>query len=168
MLPKILKNFNVFVDGRGYAGRIDEITLPKLTIKTEEYRAGGMDIPISIDMGMEKLEADFTFSEYDTELFRLFGLINGNSVALTLRGGMQGSGSNDIEAVIINLRGIFREFDFGSWKPAEKATLKCTVAAHYYKLTIGGNELIEIDAVNTIRKINGVDQMALLQAVLGI
>ena len=89
MLPKILKNFNVFVDGRGYAGKIDEITLPKLTIKTEEYRA-------------------------------------------------------------------------------EKATLKCTVAAHYYKLTIGGNELIEIDAENMIRKINGVDQMALLQAVLGI
>ncbi|MBC6686690.1 phage major tail tube protein [Wolbachia pipientis] len=165
MLPKILKNFNVFVDGRGYAGKIDEITLPKLTIKTEEYRAGGMDIPVNIDMGMEKLEADFTFSEYDTELFRLFGLINGNSVSLTLRGGMQG---NDIEGVIINLRGIFREFDFGSWKPAEKATLKCTVAAHYYKLTIGGNELIEIDAENMIRKTNGVDQMALLQTVLGI
>ncbi|WP_425383684.1 phage major tail tube protein [Wolbachia endosymbiont (group A) of Microdon myrmicae] len=168
MLPKILKNFNVFVDGRGYAGKIDEITLPKLTIKTEEYRAGSMDIPINIDMGMEKLEADFTFSEYDTELFRLFGLINGNSVSLTLRGGMQGSGSNDIEAVIINLRGIFKEFDFGNWKPAEKATLKCTVAAHYYKLTIGSNELIEIDAENMIRKINGVDQMALLQTILGI
>ncbi|WP_265024109.1 phage major tail tube protein [Wolbachia endosymbiont (group A) of Epagoge grotiana] len=165
MLPKILKNFNVFVDGRGYAGKIDEITLPKLTIKTEEYRAGGMDIPVNIDMGMEKIEADFTFSEYDTELFRLFGLINGNSVSLTLRGGMQG---NDIEGVIINLRGIFREFDFGSWKPAEKATLKCTVAAHYYKLTIGSNELIEIDAENMIRKINGVDQMALLQTILGI
>ena len=42
MLPKILKNFSAFVDGRGYAGRVDEITLPKLTIKMEEYRAGGM------------------------------------------------------------------------------------------------------------------------------
>ncbi|NSX83964.1 phage major tail tube protein, partial [Wolbachia endosymbiont of Atemnus politus] len=125
MLPKILKNFNVFVDGKGYAGKIDEITLPKLTIKTEEYRAGGMDIPVSIDMGMEKLEADFTFAEYDSELFRLFGLIDGNSVSLTLRGGLQG---NEVEGVIINLRGIFRELDFGNWKPSEKATLKCTIA----------------------------------------
>ncbi|MFP3024145.1 MAG: phage major tail tube protein, partial [Wolbachia sp.] len=24
MLPKVLRNFNVFVDGRGYAGKIDE------------------------------------------------------------------------------------------------------------------------------------------------
>ncbi len=166
MLPKILKNFNVFVDGRGYAGKIDEITLPKLTIKTEEYRAGGMDIPINIDMGMEKLEAELTFAEYDSELFRLFGLINNNAVSLTLRGGLQGS--SDTESVVINLRGLFKELDFGSWKPAEKATLKCTVAANYYKLTIDGKELIEIDAENMIRKIDGVDQMASMRTALGI
>lgn len=166
MLPTILKNFNVFVDGRGYAGKIDEITLPKLTIKTEEYRAGGMDIPISIDMGMEKLEADFTFAEYDAKLFKLFGLIHGYSVCLTLRGAIQ-SGIY-YQGVIINLRGIFRELDFGSWKPGEKATLKCTVAAHYYKLTIGSKELIEIDAENMIRRINGVDQMFILRSILGI
>ena len=166
MLPKILKNFNVFVDGRGYAGKIDEITLPKLTIKTEEYRAGGMDIPINIDIGMEKLEAELTFAEYDSELFRLFGLINNNAVSLTLRGGLQGS--SDTESVVINLRGLFKELDFGSWKPAEKATLKCTVAANYYKLTIDGKELIEIDAENMIRKIDGVDQMASMRTALGI
>ncbi|XGA08486.1 MAG: phage major tail tube protein [Wolbachia endosymbiont of Xenopsylla cheopis] len=166
MLPKILKNFNVFVDGRGYAGRIDELTLPKLTIKTEEYRAGGMDIPVSIDLGMEKLEAELTFAEYDTELFRLFGLTDGNSVPLTLRGGLQGN--NNVEAVVINLRGTFRELDFGSWKSGEKAALKCMVNAHYYKLTIGGKELIEIDAENMMRKINGVDQLASLQMALGI
>ncbi|MBA8757837.1 phage major tail tube protein [Wolbachia pipientis] len=166
MLPKILKNFNVFVDGRGYAGKIDEITLPKLTIKTEEYRAGGMDIPINIDMGMEKLEAELTFAEYDSELFRLFGLINNNAVSLTLRGGLQGS--SDTESVVINLRGLFKELDFGSWKPAEKATLKCTVAANYYKLTIDGKELTEIDAENIIRKIDGVDQMASMRTALGI
>jgi P2 family phage contractile tail tube protein len=40
-MTKILKNFNLFVDGRGYAGRAEEVTPPKLTIKTEELRAGG-------------------------------------------------------------------------------------------------------------------------------
>ena len=49
-MTKILKNFNLFVDGRGYAGRTEEVTPPKLTIKTEELRAGGMDAPISIDL----------------------------------------------------------------------------------------------------------------------
>jgi P2 family phage contractile tail tube protein len=30
MLPQILKNFNLYVDGRGYAGRIEELTLPNV------------------------------------------------------------------------------------------------------------------------------------------
>jgi P2 family phage contractile tail tube protein len=38
MIPKILKNFNLYVDGRGYAGRVEEITLPKLTITTIKFR----------------------------------------------------------------------------------------------------------------------------------
>ncbi|WCR54461.1 MAG: hypothetical protein PG981_001483 [Wolbachia endosymbiont of Ctenocephalides orientis wCori] len=168
MLPKILKNFNVFVDSCGYAGKIDEITLPKLTIKTEEHRAGGMDMPVSIDVGMEKLEAEFTFVEYDSELFRLFSLLSGYPVFLTLRVCLQGRYITEFEAVVIKLRGIFKELDFGSWKPGEKATLKCSVAAHYYKLTISVQELIEIDAENMIRRINGINQMMIMQKILGI
>ncbi|WP_425974064.1 phage major tail tube protein [Tepidimonas sp. HKU78] len=74
-LPRVLKNMNLFVDGRGYAGRVDEIQLPKLTLKTEEHRAGGMDLPVELDLGMEKLEAQLTISDFDPELFKLFGLL---------------------------------------------------------------------------------------------
>jgi len=166
MIPKILKNFNAFVDGRGYAGRVDEITLPKLTVKTEEHRAGGMDAPVEIDMGMEKLECELTFAEYDIELFRLFGMTDGNAVALTLRGAIQADG--EAESIVVNLRGSFREVDAGSWKAGDKATLKCMVAARYYKLTIDGSQVIEIDAENMIRIINGVDQMATIRGAIGI
>lgn len=166
MLPKILKNFSAFVDGRGYAGRVDEITLPKLSIKTEEYRGGGMDVPIDVDLGMEKLEAEITFSEYDPELFRLFGIMDNSTVNFTLRGGLQGTG--DAEPVVINLRGKIKELDSGSWKAGDKATLKCMIAIFYYKLTIDRRELIEIDAENMIRKINGVDQLSSMRQALGV
>ena len=166
MLPKVLKNFIAFVDGRGYAGRVDEITLPKLSIKTEEYRGGGMDVPIDIDLGMEKLEAEITFSEYDSELFRLFGVMDNSTVNFTLRGGLQGTG--DAEPVVINLRGKIKALDSGSWKAGDRATLKCMIAIFYYKLTIDRRELIEIDAENMIRKINGVDQLSSMRQALGV
>jgi P2 family phage contractile tail tube protein len=166
MLPKLLKNFNAFVDGKGFAGRIEEIQLPKLTLKTEEFRAGGMDIPVQIDLGMEKLEAELTFAEYDADLFRLFGISGGNSIAFTLRGGLQGVG--ETESVVINLRGVIKELDAGTWKPGDKTSLKCTVAASYYKLTIDNRELIEIDAENMIRKINGTDQLSSLRSAIGV
>jgi P2 family phage contractile tail tube protein len=168
MLPKILKNFAVFVDGRGYAGKVEEITLPKLTVKTEEYRAGGMDVPIAMDMGMEKLETDMTFSDYDSEIFKLFGIISGNLVALTLRGALQEPDKVDAIPVVLHLRGTIRELDFGTWKAAEKATLKMTMDLRAYKLTYNNADVIEIDAENMIRKIDGTDQLATFRTALGL
>lgn len=38
----------------------------------------------------------------------------------------------------------------------------------YYKLVYNGKELIEIDAENMIRKIDGVDQLASTRTALGL
>ena len=35
MIVDQLKNMNLFVDGRGYAGKAMEVNLPKLTVKME-------------------------------------------------------------------------------------------------------------------------------------
>ena len=166
MLPKILKNFNLYVDGRGYAGRIEEFSLPKLTLKTEEFQGAGMSAPVEIDMGMEKLEMELTFAEYDPEVFKLFGLTNGSEIAFTIRGALQSGGAP--ESVVINVRGFFKELDFDTWKPAEKATLKCSVACIYYKLAIGESELIEIDPINMVRNVNGSDQLAAFREILQV
>lgn len=166
MLPKLLKNLNAFVDGRGYAGRVEEMNLPTLTLKTEEYRGGGMDMPVDIELGMEKLEADLTFSDYDADLFRLFGLTNNATTAITLRGALQ-NGDN-IEPMVIALRSHIKSLEFGSWKAGEKATLKMSLGITYYKLTLNNQELIEIDAENMVRKINGTDQLSGIREALGL
>ena len=45
MLPQSIRAMNLFVDGKGFAGAIEEIVPPKLKIKTK-LKAGGMDTPI--------------------------------------------------------------------------------------------------------------------------
>jgi len=166
-LPRVLKNMNLFVDGRGYAGRIDEIELPKLTLKTEEHRAGGMDLPVEIDLGMDKLEAQLTISDYDPEVFKLFGLLDNAATQITIRGAIQAQGS-EAKPVAIQLRGGWKELDAGTWKPGDKSTLKVSVAASYYKLSIDNEELVEIDAINLVRRVGGVDQMQAIRAAIGI
>lgn len=166
MLPKILKNFNLYVDSRGYAGKVEEITLPKLTLKTEEFLGAGMSAPVEIDMGMEKLEMDITFAEYNPEVFKLFGISNGEEFGFTIRGAQQGVG--DVQSVVINARGYFKEMDFDTWKPAEKSSLKCSVACNYYKLSVDGIELIEIAPINMIRNINGSDKLSAVRNILQI
>lgn len=166
-LPRVLKNMNLFVDGRGYAGRIDEIQLPKLTLKTEEHRAGGMDVPVEIDLGMDKLEAELTISDYDPEVYKLFGLLDLKPVQITIRGAIQAQGE-EAKPVVINLRGGWREIDAGTWKPGDKSTLKVMLTASYYKLTIDGQEVVEVDAINLVRKVGGVDQMDAIRAAIGL
>lgn len=165
--PRVLKNMNLFVDGRGYAGRVDEIELPKLTLKTEEHRAGGMDVPVLIDLGMDKMESTLTISDHDPELFKLFGLLDAQDVQITLRGAFQRQGE-DAVPVVVNLRGGWTEIDPGTWKPGNKSVLKVKVAVKYYKLAMQGNELVEIDARNLVRKIGGINQMDSVRSAIGM
>ena len=51
-LPRKLKNMNLFNEGQSYLGEIKTVVLPKLTRKMEDYRGGGMNAPIKVDMGM--------------------------------------------------------------------------------------------------------------------
>ena len=141
-IESVLRDINLFVDGRGYAGKIAEFTLPKLTVKTEEFRAGGMDAPVELDMGLEKLECDFSLDSVD-------------------RDGV-------VRSVIVRTRGQIKEVDYGSWKPGEKATLKFMAAVDYYKLEVDGETVHEIDVENMTRIVNGVDQVAARRAALGL
>jgi len=166
MIPKVLKNFNLFVDGRGYAGKCDEITPPKLTLKVDEHRAGGMDVPVELDMGMEKLNMEATLAEYVAEVISLFGLTTSGVKALTLRGALEGD--EGVVPVVINIRATVKEIDLGTWKAGEKAAKKLQFACRYFKYTQDGTELVEIDVENMIRKINGVDQLEAQRKALGI
>jgi P2 family phage contractile tail tube protein len=38
----------------------------------------------------------------------------------------------------------------------------------YFKLTVGGRELVEVDKVNMIRRISGVDQLETIRAAIGV
>ena len=167
MLDDILRNMSLFVDGTGYAGNVEELTLPKLTMKTEEFRAGGMDAPVEQSLGMEKLECDFTLNSFDKKILTLFGLSPGNNTKLTARGAIE-SDNGTQTAVVVNLEGMVKELDYGTWKPGEKATQKAMVALRYYKLTHGDTLVHEIDIPNFKRIINGVDQLEATRKALGI
>lgn len=167
MLPSILKNWVLFVDGRGYAGRCDELELPTLSIQTEEHRAGGMDAPAEIDMGMDAMEATWTMADYDPNLVSLFGLADGRAVQVTARGAMQRDGEAVIP-VIATMRGQIKEFGPGTWQAGEKTQPEYTMALRYYRLEIGGTITIEIDVDNMIRRIGGRDQMEQIRAAIGI
>ena len=167
MIVDLLKNVNMFVDGRGFAGKVMEVNLPKLTVKMEEHRDGGMDAPAEVDMGLEKLECGFSSSSIDAGLLRSWGLAPGSLVPLTFRGALE-SEDGTVTPVVATIRGQVKEVDFGTWKPGDKSPLKCAVAVRYYKFDHGGETVHEIDVDNMVRIVNGTDRLAEQRAALGI
>lgn len=163
----VRKNHNIFVDGRGYAGQSDEFNAPKLTLQTEEFRAGGMDLPIDVTMGMEKLACDFALKAYDKNVLALFGVAQGASVPLVVREALE-SFDGTVTPVVHTMRGKITELDPGTSKPGELPTLKITMSLTYYKLQHGDTVVHEIDAENMVRVINGVDALEAIRAALSI
>ncbi|TAN61088.1 MAG: phage major tail tube protein [Magnetospirillum sp.] len=164
-LPKILKNHVAYIDGFGYAGKAPELKLPQIKLKTTDYEAGGMAGPVEVDMGViEKMEAEVTFAEYNVMAMKQLGNPN---ASVTFRGAQEGD-TGEAEAVIVTMRGLFKEIDPGSWKPGDKSTVKFTVALKYLKVTVGSEEIYEIDCENMIRRIGGKDQMAGIRRALGL
>lgn len=161
-LPKSLRNWTVYVDGVGYAGKVKEGTVPKIALKTFEYSGGGMIGTVDLQTGsVEKIEFDLTIGEVNPALI---GLVGAEDTPITFRGA-QGT---DHEAVIVETRSLLKEADPGSWKSGEEATLKLSATASYYKMTVGSATVLEIDVVNMVFKRNGVDVLAALRTALGM
>lgn len=163
----ILKSWALFVDGRGYVGNVEQLRLPELTLKTEDFRAGGMDAPVSVDMGMEKLSASFTLTKKCADALKLFGGKEGVEVPLTARGGLE-SLDGTVTAVVATMRGRIVSVKPGEWKAGESPKDEYTVDLAYYKYEQGGEVLHEIDVLGMKRIVGGVDRLEEHRAACGI
>jgi len=163
----VRKNINLFVDGRGYAGNIEEYNAPKLELLTEEFRGGGMHGAVELTMGHEKLECDFSMISYDAELLTQFDVREGFRTQLTARQALE-SIDGTVIPVVHYMRGKVKAIDPGTSKPGEKPTTKFTMALSYYKEVHGGRVVHEVDVEGMKFVKDGVDVLAAIRTAIGI
>lgn len=167
LIKNIRKNINLFVDGRGYAGTLSEFTPPKLTLKTEDYRAGGMVGPVKLTMGMDPLTTDFTLAASDPDVLAAFGLVEGSALKLRALEALENFDGTVTQKVHV-MQGKVTEIDQGNAKPGDVPAIKVTMGLTYYKLSQGGVDIQEIDLENMVASINGVDSLAAIRGALGL
>jgi P2 family phage contractile tail tube protein len=166
MLPRVLKGFTAYIDGRNYIGRAESVKLPPLSVQVEDFRGAGMDAPIEIDMGMEKLDVSVVLADYDAEVVKLFGLF-GADKSIVLRGAIQRQGE-DAVPVIIRLQGGIKQIDRDDWSQGKRANMTVMANCNKYSEEINGERVVDIDLLNGIRIIDGIDQLASMRAALGV
>lgn len=167
-LPNSLKNFNAFNDGKSFMGIIEEIKLPKLSRKMDEFRGGGMDGPVEIDLGQEKLEIEQICGGFVVDAYRAYGMTKAAGTLIRFAGAYQRDDTGTVQAVEVVVRGRHKEIDPGDGKGGDRGKMTIKSALSYYKLTVDGEEIVEIDLLSFIFKVNGVDMMAKQRSAIGL
>jgi len=167
MIPQVLTNFTLFLAGKGYAGKVSKVTLPKLKRKTEAHRGGGTDAEVDHPMGLEKLEASFSLIGVDRDSLAFFGIASAGAFNGTFRGAFTDT-KGAVVAAVATFRGLLVEVDMGEWEAGKKGETKYSASLDYYKLEVAGRVVFEIDPLANIRIVDGVDELAAERAALGI
>lgn len=166
-LPRKLKNFNFSVDGTSYLGEATEVTQPKLAMKLEEYRAGGMIGAVDVNMGLEKPEIEFKIGGHEEDLIKLFGgTISGN--VFRFNGAYQNDDDDSVDAVELVCRGRIVEIDEGSSKSGDDTEHSYKASLTYYKKTVNGVDIIEIDTLNQVYVVDGKDRLEEIRRAMGL
>lgn len=166
--PRTLKDMMLFNEGLAYLGDARTVTLPTLTRKLEEWRGGGMNAPIQLDMGMEAMELAFTCGGPMRDVLSQWGTPTVDGVYMRFSGNYQQDDTAAIDHVEVIVRGRPSEIEMGDQEVGEAGEFNVTMPLAYYKLEWNGTVLIEIDTLRMIEFVNGVDRLAARRAALGI
>lgn len=164
MLPRILKGFNLYLDGENFIGRIETVKLPDLNIKAEGYQGGGMDAEVELDMGMEKIDVQFTLAERTPSVVKQLGLLTADR-QLVIRGALQRQGEAAVP-ITVRMQGGIKTLGGDDLKQGARGNLQVTMNCNSYIEEQNGEELVNIDILNFKRVIGGVDQLASMRAML--
>ena len=168
-MPKKLKNLNLFNDGNSYLGVVKSCTLPTLGRKMEDYRGGGMNGPVKVDHGIsdDGIVFEWTLGGWDKLAIGQWGIENANGVQLRFAGAIQRDDTGEVTAVEMVVRGRHEEIDFGDSEAGEDTEHKYKSVCNYFKLLVDGTTVIEIDIINFVEIVNGVDRLAAQRGAIG-
>ena len=135
---------------------------------TDAYQAAGMDMPVLLDMGMMPLEARLVINGYDGHILNQFGLADAEAANMEVRGGLEDY-DGATRDVVFKMRGNVVTMPFGRIRGrGEVPKMIIEMALSNYEIRIAGTEHVYIDAINMIRRINGVDRLEALRAAIGL
>lgn len=134
----------------------------------EDHQGGGMNAPIKTDQGMEALTMEMTFAGIMADILKQYGITQHDGVRLRFAGSYQRDNGSNTSAVEIIVRGRHSTIDMGGAKQSEGSEFKVTSELSYYKLVIDNETLIEIDIINMIEIVDGVDHLKQHRQAIGI
>lgn len=165
-IPEVIHSFNVYKSGNQLIGLTGEVTLPDFDAMTETVSGAGILGEFEeVIIGMfGSMEQEIPFRVLDDDIFKLMNPLE--VLDLTLRASEQytvkNTGAIDFKGMRVVVRGKQKSFKPGKVQNASQMDASVTVEVVYIMIEIDGVQKVELDKLNFVYKVNGVD---LLQKV---
>jgi len=162
-------NANIYIEGVNMLGRAEEIKLPDIAAIMSEHKALGMIGKMELPSGFDKLEGEIKWNslyeeaaKYMANPFKALQLQCRSSIETYASGGR-------IEEVplVTHLTVMFKKNPLGAFKQHDNAEFSSAFSATYIKQVIKGKDVLELDYMANIFKVNGEDLLATYRDNIG-
>lgn len=164
-----ITNANVYFDGVGLLGQVEECSLPQVKNIKTEHKVLGLQFKPKFTSGVDSMETKFKWNSFYPDV--LMKVANPyKTIKVQVRGHLQtwdSSGNSSNQKIVAFMTIVPSDFPQFSFKPQDNIEAENTCDVFYYKLQIGDKEVLEIDVLANIHKVNGVDLLADYRANIG-
>lgn len=156
-----ITNANIYLNGNSLLGRAEEIKMPDITAMMSERKALGMVGKIELPTGFDKLEGEIKWNS----LYEDAAVVTANpfkAVQLQCRSSIETYGSQgrtDEVAMVTYLTVMFKKNPLGTFKQHDPAEFATSFSATYLKQVVNGREIIELDYMANIFRVDGQDML---------
>lgn len=162
-IPTKINRYNVYKEGNRLLGMGDEMALPDFEASSETVSGAGIlgEIDDPTVGHFSNQEIEIPFRVIDQEAVDMLDMTK--SVTLTIRGAQQTTNSEgDIEfrPMRVVVRGRSKKFSPGKVKAGSTMETKVTLTVLYILIELEGKPILELDKLNEVYKINGIDVLA--------
>ncbi len=172
VVPSVLQNYEIYdeTDGSERLLGTSDVELPELEFLSADLKGAGIAGEVSVPVVGHTNNLTVTFN-WRTIQKNFTKLSAPGSHIVTCRGALQNydaaTGLMQVSAVKVTMRSLPSKASIGKLEPGEVTESGNELSINYLKMTVDGEELLEIDKLNYVYRVNGVDYLADTRDALG-
>jgi len=161
-------NWNAFLNGDSWAGRVSKMKLPSLAEKVEAHRGAAMGMELDHKQGIEPLELTFTTTDIATDIHKLVATRDAQKQMIVFRGSSTTDESpSETTNTEVTVQGSITKSEIGDFEAGSKVDTDFTMKSIiFYELKVNGTSVHKFDLFNHELVIDGTDQWAAEKADL--
>lgn len=166
-LPSSINNCNAYLSGNKLLG-VADLVCPKIEFNTEEITGAGIAGSFeSVMVGhLKPMIASVKFHVPTTQMFKTADYEAGLTFRAAGQSYNRATSAPVLQGIVVEIKGTPKSLDPGTLNPGSKTDGTVELSVFYFKMSIGGEVVCEIDPMNNICNIGGVDYLGVVNSLI--